>query len=83
MEQSHRITMLGTGLIGMFYTMTLHGQRKRDRVHTVYSRSAARAQQFAADWNIPKHTANLAEAIMILKLIAWSSACPIISTKKL
>ena len=63
MEQSHRITMLGTGLIGMFYTMTLHGQRKRDRVHTVYSRSAARAQQFAADWNIPKHTANLAEAI--------------------
>ena len=28
----HRVTMLGTGLIGDFYTMTLHGQRSRDRV---------------------------------------------------
>jgi|GEM_PF-3117222 hypothetical protein len=27
-----RITMLGTGLIGMFYTRTLHGLRGRDRV---------------------------------------------------
>ena len=29
---SHSITMLGTGLIGDFYTMTLHGQRGRDGV---------------------------------------------------
>ena len=38
----HRISMLGTGLIGDFYTMTLHGQRGRDRVRVVYSRSEAR-----------------------------------------
>jgi hypothetical protein len=30
--QTHAVTMLGTGLIGDFYTMTLHGQRGRDRV---------------------------------------------------
>ena len=28
----HRVTMLGTGLIGLFYTQTLHGKRNRDRV---------------------------------------------------
>ena len=39
MTQAHSITMLGTGLIGDFYTMTLHGQRGRDRVQVVYSRS--------------------------------------------
>jgi predicted dehydrogenase len=59
----HKITMLGTGLIGMFYTQTLHGQRGRDRVHTVYSRSAERAQQFAADWDIPRWTTDMAKAI--------------------
>ncbi len=32
---AHNITMLGTGLIGDFYTNTLHGQRGRDRVRVV------------------------------------------------
>ena len=32
MQKAHSVTMLGTGLIGMFYTQTLHGQRGRDRV---------------------------------------------------
>ena len=36
-----RSSMLGTGLIGDFYTKTLHGQRSRDRVRVVYSRSAS------------------------------------------
>jgi predicted dehydrogenase len=59
----HRISMLGTGLIGMFYTMALHSHRRRDRVHVVYSRSPDRAKKFAADWGIPRHTTNLEEAI--------------------
>ena len=42
--QQHAITLLGTGLIGDFYAMTLHGQRGRDRVRVVYSRSEARDQ---------------------------------------
>ncbi len=46
--ESHRISMLGTGLIGDFYTATLHGQRSRDRVQVVYSRSEARGGAFEA-----------------------------------
>jgi predicted dehydrogenase len=59
----HKVTMLGTGLIGMFYTMTLHGQRNRDRVEVVYSRSEERAKEFAEEWNIPHWTTDLTEAI--------------------
>jgi predicted dehydrogenase len=58
-----KITMLGTGLIGMFYTMVLHGQRSRDKVHMVYSRSEERAKQFAEEWNIPNWTTDMEEAI--------------------
>jgi predicted dehydrogenase len=58
-----QITMLGTGLIGRFYTQTLHGQRSRDRVQVVYSRSEERARSFAQEWGIPTWTADLAAAI--------------------
>ena len=61
--KSHKVTMLGTGLIGMFYTMTLHNQRGADRVHSVYSRREERATTFAEEWNIPHATTDLAEAI--------------------
>ncbi|MEM7539221.1 MAG: Gfo/Idh/MocA family oxidoreductase [Chloroflexota bacterium] len=63
MLKSHNITMLGTGLIGMFYTTTLHGQRSRERVGMVYSRTEERAKAFAEEWDIPKHTTDMAEAI--------------------
>ena len=61
--KGHKVTMLGTGLIGMFYTMTLHNQRGADRVHSVYSRREERANTFAEEWNIPHATTDLAEAI--------------------
>lgn len=60
---THAITMLGTGLIGEFYTMTLHGQRRPDRVRVVYSRSDERGEAFAERWDIPEHTTDLAAAI--------------------
>jgi len=63
MSKSHNVTMLGTGLIGMFYTMTLHGNRGRDRVLSVYSRSLDRAQAFAQEWGIPSATDDMAAAI--------------------
>ena len=44
MAEGHKLTMLGTGLIGMFYTMTLHRHRGIDRVQVVYSRTEERAQ---------------------------------------
>jgi predicted dehydrogenase len=59
----HRLTMLGTGLIGLFYTMTLHGQRSRDRVHVVYSRSDERARAFADEHGVPHASTDLEEAI--------------------
>ncbi len=57
------ICMLGTGLIGRFYTMALHGRRSRDRVGTIYSRDADRAAQFAEQWNVPRYTTDLAAAV--------------------
>jgi predicted dehydrogenase len=59
----HRITLLGTGLIGMFYTMALHGQRSRDRVQVACSRDATRAATFAQRWDIPHHTSDIETAI--------------------
>ena len=61
--QSHKITLLGTGLIGMFYTMSIHGKRSRDRVQVVYSRSRENARKFAEDWAVPESTTDLDEAI--------------------
>ncbi len=58
-----KITMLGTGLIGTFYTMTLLGQRSRDQVLQVYSRSEEHAKAFSAKWNIPRWSTRLADAI--------------------
>jgi predicted dehydrogenase len=58
-----RIAMLGTGLIGTFYTMSLHGLRSRDKVVTVYSRSEERARVFSGEYNIPNYTTNMMEAI--------------------
>lgn len=59
----YRITLLGTGLIGTFYTSALHRHRKMDRIHSVYSRTEERAEKFAQEWNIPHFTTDLAEAI--------------------
>jgi predicted dehydrogenase len=58
-----KIAMLGTGLIGTYYTKTLHHARSQDRVVVVYSRTDARARQFAETWGIPAWTADLSEAI--------------------
>ncbi len=58
-----RITMLGTGLIGRFYTLTIHGLRSRDRVVNVYSRSAERARAFAADRGIDRWSDDLKKAV--------------------
>jgi predicted dehydrogenase len=59
----HRVTMLGTGLIGLFYTQTLHGKRQKDRVEVIYSRSEERARDFAGQFGIPRFTTDLEEAV--------------------
>jgi predicted dehydrogenase len=63
MIKSHKITMLGTGLIGTFYTMTLHGQRGRDRVHMVCSLEEEEVKAFAKKWDVANYTTNMKAAI--------------------
>ena len=63
MKKSHNITMLGAGLIGTFYTMTIQGQRSRDRVQTICALTDEEAKEFAQKWGIPKWTSDLAKAI--------------------
>jgi len=63
MTKSHRITLLGAGLIGTFYTMTIHGRRGRDRIHTICAQTLEEAEAFARKWGIPKWTADLKTAI--------------------
>jgi predicted dehydrogenase len=63
MSKGHRVAMLGTGLIGDFYTMTLHGQRGRDRVQVVYSRSEERGAAFRERWGVPEATTSVEAAV--------------------
>jgi predicted dehydrogenase len=63
MKKSQRITLLGAGLIGTFYTMTIHGQRSRDRIHTICALTEEEARAFAQKWGIPKWTSNLRKAV--------------------
>jgi predicted dehydrogenase len=58
-----KIALLGTGLIGTFYTMSLLGQRRRDQIKIVCSLPEQAAKEFAAKWNIPKYTSDIKEAV--------------------
>jgi predicted dehydrogenase len=57
------VAMLGTGLIGLFYTMSLTGKRRRDRVVVVQGRDPAKTKAFAEKWGIPRSTTSLEEAV--------------------
>ena len=59
----HKISLLGTGLIGNFYTQVLHGQRNPDRVLNVYSRTEERGQAFCDQWGIPRHATTMEEVV--------------------
>ena len=47
MKKAHDIALLGAGLIGTFYAMTVHGRRSRDRIKTVCAVTEAEAEAFA------------------------------------
>jgi predicted dehydrogenase len=57
------VAMLGTGLIGFFYTMSLRGKRSRDRVVVVQGRDAEKTRAFAEKHGIPRSTTSLEEAV--------------------
>lgn len=60
---NHKIAMLGTGLIGRFYTMSLLKYRGQESVVMAYSRRAEQAEKFAAEFGIPRWTTDMAQAI--------------------
>ena len=61
--RSHVVSMLGAGLIGDFYTQTLHAQRSRDRVGVIFSRQSERAAAFARRWDIAHAETDMRAAI--------------------
>ncbi len=59
--RSKQVSLLGTGLIGEFYTRALLGAGKQ--IGMVYSRDTERARAFAGQWNIPRSSGDLRQAI--------------------
>ena len=55
--------MLGSGFIARFYTYSLHAQRRRDVIHSVYYRNAEMAARFACDYPCVHHTSDMEEVI--------------------
>ncbi len=58
-----KITLLGTGFIGNFYTSVLLGMRSRDEIKMVCSVSMDEAKSFAERYGIPRWTDNIETAV--------------------
>ena len=59
----HKIAMLGTGLIGRFYVMSLLNYRGKDEIKIVCSSKIENAKKFSEEFGIPRWTADIAEAV--------------------
>ncbi|RWY57518.1 Gfo/Idh/MocA family protein [Mucilaginibacter gilvus] len=58
-----KIAILGSGFIARFYADTLAGQRRKDTLHVVYSRTEANAEKFATDYQVPHFFTDMAQAV--------------------
>lgn len=58
-----RISLLGTGLIGSFYAMSLLNQRRKDPILNVCSAHENSAKEFSKKFNIPRYTTNIRESV--------------------
>lgn len=58
-----RVCFLGSGLIASFYAQSLVGQRGKDEISVVYSRSQESADAFAQKWDVATATTDLHEAV--------------------
>ncbi len=63
MNNGHKISLLGSGLIGMFYTKTLHEFQSRHSIQNVFSRTEDRAKKFAEEWRIPRYSTDMKTVI--------------------
>ncbi len=59
----HKIAMLGAGLIGRFYTMSLSNFRGKDEIKVVCAKPMEEAEKFAREFNIPCWTDDMEQAI--------------------
>ena len=59
----HKIAMLGAGLIGRFYTMSLLNFRGKDEIKVACAVSVEEAKKFAEEFDIPRWTDDMAAAI--------------------
>jgi predicted dehydrogenase len=59
----HKIAILGTGLIGRFYTISLKNFRGKDEIKIVSSSKSENAKKFAEEFGIPRWTDDMATAI--------------------
>ncbi|MEO5907663.1 MAG: Gfo/Idh/MocA family oxidoreductase [Ginsengibacter sp.] len=58
-----KLAILGSGFIARFYADALVGQRRKDLITMVYSRTDSNAKKFANDYNVPNFTTNMQECI--------------------
>ncbi|ULQ52643.1 Gfo/Idh/MocA family protein [Flavihumibacter fluvii] len=58
-----KIAMLGSGFIARFYATSLHAQRRRDHIVSVYSRSIENAKRFAEEYKFSHFTNDMDAAI--------------------
>jgi len=59
----HKIALLGAGLIGRFYTMSLLSFRGKDEIKVVCAANMEEARKFAHEFGIPRWTDDMADAI--------------------
>ncbi|HEY5392587.1 MAG TPA: Gfo/Idh/MocA family oxidoreductase [Hanamia sp.] len=58
-----KLAILGSGFIGRFYADALVGQRRKDVIVNVYSRTLSNAKKFADDYKVAKHTDSISECV--------------------
>jgi predicted dehydrogenase len=58
-----KLAILGSGFIARFYADALVGQRRKDEVTIVYSRTLSNAKKFADDYNVPNFTDSIKDCV--------------------
>ena len=58
-----KLAILGSGFIARFYADALVGQRRKDEITIVYSRTLENAKKFADDYKVPNYTDSIKECV--------------------
>ncbi|MEO6845414.1 MAG: Gfo/Idh/MocA family oxidoreductase [Ginsengibacter sp.] len=58
-----KLAILGSGFIARFYADALVGQRRKDEISIVYSRTLENAKKFADDYKVPNFTDSIKECV--------------------